>query len=364
LVRNAAFALALAAASSASAQEPAAGAALVLAPRLFPVFQAWDVRYPYAVRDRDRDRYLLYYSAGGVDSLSDAAWDFRPIGVATSEDGVHFQDPPDDAPAVAPGPYAEGQVIDAALRAAHFDSLWAFGAAVVADETGFRMWYTGWDGDDEPEPGGLSRQVGFRIGLATSSDGLRFTKQPGAAGAGAVLAPGPDAGDAKGVAQPAVLEDADGYRMWYEGFDGASHRIFLATSKDGLAWTKRGLALDVGGPGAADELGARNPVVIRRRGRLELWYQGVSRGAPRFHALRAVSDDGASWIKLPGEVALDAGAPLADDEERHVDSVLVRPDGSCLAFFARQSPLEVSLGEDLGSVRRESFRIFSELVDP
>ena len=43
------------------------------------------------------------------------------------------------------------------------------------------------------------------------------------------------------VVYPAILRDGDGYKMWYAGYDGPySYRIGYATSADGLAWTRQG----------------------------------------------------------------------------------------------------------------------------
>jgi hypothetical protein len=150
--------------------------------------------------------------------------------------------------------------------------------------------------------------------------------------------------------------------MWYEAFDGRQWRIAAGRSSDGRTWTREGVALEPGGAGAPDELGARDPVVVKRGGRWELWYQGRSRAAPLFHVLRARSDDGLRWTKLPGEVALHHDPPLRAEEAVHVDSVLVRPDGSCHVFFARQKTL--SRRAAWGEARTRSFHVYSEVVDP
>jgi hypothetical protein len=63
---------------------------------------------------------------------------------------------------------------------------------------------------------------------------------------------------------------------------------------------------------------------------------------------------------VPGEVRLGQGA--AAGQEIHVDSVLVRPDGSALVFFAHQTSSD--LGRRFGGVRRSSFRIFSASIPP
>jgi hypothetical protein len=350
--------------AAAAAQSPAPRATLIQSPRLFAVWQAWDVLFPYALRDERSGRYLLYYTGTGVDSLSEAAWDFWSTGLVTSDDGARWQDMDDYAPVLAPRSYREGQVVDPEERLSRFDSVFAFGAVVIKDSPGYRMWYTGWNGAERANGDAPAERVGFRIGSAESQDGRQWKKTPGEAGGGAVLSPGPGAEDAAGVGQPFVRRDGGGYSLWYEGFDGRTWRLFRATSRDGQRWAKQGVALDPGPPGSLDERGARNPVVIRRRDRFEMWYQGRSRGAPEFHVLRAQSPDGVQWTKLPGEVSFHVEPRPTGSEAIHVDSVLVEPDGSCVAFFAVQSPATVPLGEDLGGVRRLVFRIYSERVDP
>ncbi len=82
----------------------------------------------------------------------------------------------------------------------------------------YQMWYTGWDNNDN-----------FRIGYATSPDGLTWTKDS----ANPVLAPG-NAGewDAIMVAIPVVLFNDNLFKMWYGGFDGAIFQTGYATSND------------------------------------------------------------------------------------------------------------------------------------
>jgi hypothetical protein len=237
----------------------------------------------------------------------------------------------------------------------------AFGASALAEGSGFRLWYTGWSGAHQRVSPGIARESGYAIGLATSKDGAAWTRQPGAAGAGAVLAPGA-AGDpdAMGAGQPSVLADGDGLRMWYECFDGERWRICSAASADGVSWAKEGIALDVGAEGAADALGARNPVVVRRGAAFELWYQGQGRTAPHFRVFRATSPDGRAWTRRAGEVTLHPDAPVRGDEAIHVDSVLPLAGGASRVYFAKE--LSTARATPYGAVVNRRFHIYTEVV--
>jgi hypothetical protein len=109
---------------------------------------------------------------------------------------------------------------------------WDAGAAVlnsvVATPDGFLLWYEGY-----PEgPGAES------IGLATSADGISFTKD-----ADPVIPAGAcgTAPDAKAF-QPNVLTTNEGYLMVFGGQEEVDlpTRIFAATSADGRSWTCAG----------------------------------------------------------------------------------------------------------------------------
>lgn len=81
-----------------------------------------------------------------------------------------------------------------------------------------------------------------RIGLAESTDGLHFKKQPEP-----VFYPDNDAQKKYewegGCEDPRVVEDEKGiYYMTYTAFDGKTARMLIATSKDLQKWTKHGPA--------------------------------------------------------------------------------------------------------------------------
>src|SRR6185295_18686982 len=139
--------------------------------------------------------------------------------------------PDDYQPVLVPRRFHQGEVLDPAELTRSFDSLAAYAVTLIVEGTSSKLWYTGWNGDVEPLGEGRTRKVNFRIGQATSPDGISWTKQSGAAGAGAVLGPGSSGDpDDKGVAYPSVLKTPSEYRMWYEGYDGETWRIAWAAS--------------------------------------------------------------------------------------------------------------------------------------
>lgn len=130
-----------------------------------------------------------------------------------------------------------------------------------------------------------------KIGLATSTDGIAWTKSS----PNPILSPGPAGSwDSFEVRYPTVHFDGTTFRMWYWGKsspDSTSSQsaamIGLATSSDGVTWTKQanpvfGTAYGGSGyiPGA----------VIQNAGGFVMWY-----GSPFGDIGRATSTDGITW---------------------------------------------------------------------
>ncbi len=110
------------------------------------------------------------------------------------------------------------------------------------------------------------------------------------------------------ITSPCVLKLDDGsYVMWYNG-DGDDnlvyrHRIFRATSPDGIVWQKQGMVLDYGN--AYEEYGVLTPnVIIDDNGIYHMWYTGIgSNGGYRGYIHKAISyDNGITWQKLGMEL--------------------------------------------------------------
>ena len=155
-----------------------------------------------------------------------------------------------------------------------------------------------------------------------------------------------DSGD---VLNPSVVKFQGQYRNLYSGYDGKTWNTGVATSSDGIHWTKQGktmgpdagngsalvvdgkilywyqtgspvqIALDAkivlktGPRGSWDEIGVADPYVIERNGELYMYYLGMDR-ARRQRLGVARSHDGVAWEKLISNPIMELGAPGAFDE--------------------------------------------------
>jgi len=87
------------------------------------------------------------------------------------------------------------------------------------------------------------------------------------------------------------------YKRYFAIDDGGSRKIGLITSPDGVTWTWYGYVLQEGGPGDWDELGIQDPVALRYGpGTYLMVYRERSDSLLGV----AVSQDGLSWTKQPG----------------------------------------------------------------
>jgi len=170
------------------------------------------------------------------------------------------------------------------------------------------MWYQGNDGTN------------FRIGYATSDDGITWTKyfdNP-------VLNLGADgAWDDEVLGSPNVLLNNGIYQMWYHGSDGTNRRIGYATSTDGTTWIKHpdNPVLDLGVDDAWDNQQLVHPCVLLNNGIYKMLY----RGSGNNHRIGyAVSLDGIIWMKYAQNPVLDLGASGTwDDVHVSVSSFLL-----------------------------------------
>jgi hypothetical protein len=150
------------------------------------------------------------------------------------------------------------------------------------------------------------------IALATSPDGLTWTKQ------GTVMSSGgPASWERDEVSPNFILFEAGIYRLWYHGggyFMGGqgtrygNARVGYATSPDGVTWTKYSgnPVLDIGPAGAWDDEQVAEPRITKLATGYRLYYTGRSASTKRQSLGMATSTDGIIWTKDSRNPILDS----------------------------------------------------------
>ncbi|MFQ6615154.1 MAG: carboxypeptidase regulatory-like domain-containing protein [Fidelibacterota bacterium] len=182
-------------------------------------------------------------------------------------------------------------VVTVTFSTGSWDGFGVGSPSVIVDGSTYHMWY---DANDGTTP---------RIGHATSSDGVAWTEDAG----NPVLDLGTSGSwEDEAVNQPSVFFDGATYHMWYSGEDGSTGRIGYATSSDGVTWTKYAAnpVLDVGTPGAWDSLWVAAPIVVFDGSSYHMWYVGFGGNNGIGYA---TSDDGIIWTRYAGNPVLERG---------------------------------------------------------
>lgn len=226
----------------------------VIAPGNPGEFDGLFAEAPGVIRNED-GTYLLFYSANDGRSYR--------IALATSTDGVNFQ--------------KRGVVVDVGQNEKDWDSKSASDAGVAKIGDVHHLYYSGFS-FDKSQPKG--------IGLATSRDGITWTKQTVQAplfspdGVTDGMLRGPE-GD-EGTLQPFPRWNGKEVELYYANCPAPKTfpcHIYLATSKDGVSgWQKRGVVLQ-GGTEAYDSIGAIMPTIVEVPGsnRLEMFYGAIAK---------------------------------------------------------------------------------------
>lgn len=359
--------------SSTFAQEPLAlnTSYKILSPKFFPGWQAQHVASPFVFYDSAAGHYKMYYSGSSSTQVNESLWDQWVTGMVTSTNMLSWNYPDTYEPVLFARKLMEGEVISFHGGKNRFDAIAAVDVHILKEGPLYKAWYTGWDGSFMNKGDGTSEKIYHRIGYATSTDGQTWTKFPGNFD-GAIVATGdPGSADEYGAEDPYVIRENGLYRMWYSGFDGKKRNILYAISEDGINWKKNGVAIHAGSSGEPDEVSVRSPVVIKRRGVYELWYEGHATTFPRVHTLRAVSSDGVNWKKT-GEVTLHPSAPqpswpwtslsTTGMERTMLGNIIVYPDHSCQVFYATEFTGSRQL--TYGEITAPLSYIFTERINP
>jgi len=165
--------------------------------------------------------------------------------------------------------------------AGEFDDMHIFAPCVAYENGCYFMWYCG-------SQGKVADRV-FSLGLATSPDGVHFTKHPSS--------PVYAFGDGRhSILTPTLLRHPNGsvlredgkLRMWFASTDFPSanglHTLHETTSTDGLAWTP---------PSAPQLENIYAPSIIKENDTYLMWYTDVT--SDPWGVRHAQSTDGRHW---------------------------------------------------------------------
>jgi hypothetical protein len=155
------------------------------------------------------------------------------------------------------------------------------------------MWY-----------GAQASDGGDRIHVAVSRDGVTWRRHPRDDAPAAAL----ERGGSNHVNDPSVVRAGDRWRMYYTDAPTAENdRIWLAESASLTGFTRVREVLAPGAPGAWDAEKVGRPAVLLENGVYRMWYDGTANG--RRHVGLATSTDGVTFTRHPANpVFLDAGA--------------------------------------------------------
>ncbi|CAM9775234.1 unnamed protein product [Ectocarpus sp. 8 AP-2014] len=216
------------------------------------------------------------------------------IGVALSQDGLNW--------CRVEGEHPTGACVDVG-GSGEWDRLFVGWPVVINHmEKEFRMYYHALDPDTNK----------FRVGMATSQDGLAWEKK------GPVFDGGPEGSfDERGAGRRRIVMHKGVYHMVYEGVDkDGVHALGLATSKDGIKWERHSdqpiFERSPPGSGAWDAGGVSSPEIVETDGGMwYLYYSGSPEkkeggegdgggvlGKSAIGVAVAVGDDLTKWTRL------------------------------------------------------------------
>jgi predicted GH43/DUF377 family glycosyl hydrolase len=215
---------------------------------------------------RDGDEYKMYYT--GFDNVG-----ITRIGLATSIDGVTWQK------------YSGNPIL--APDSAGWDSRLIGWSDVLKKDSTYYIWYNG-------DSLGGSHWSG--IGLATSSDGVHWTKHPG----NPVFQGGGTGWDGFEVATPTVVFKDSLFYMVYQGLATPGPYSFgWAYSSDAIHWVRGGLSPIIVKTDSWENVTIGTSDVVSLGGKFYMWYSGLNGMTNHWQIGLATSVSGLTGILGP-----------------------------------------------------------------
>lgn len=217
-----------------------------------------------------------------------------------------------------------------------FDEFGTYPVSVIADGCQLRAYYAGWTRCE-------SVPFNVAIGMATSSDGgATFTK----AGTGPVLSYTPD--EPFVLSGPKIRRFGDTWYLWYiagrkwklvDGRAEPVYKIRMATSPDGIAWTRQNRDL-VDSRVEEDEAQA-SPDVFHANGKYHMFfcyrYSGGYRGKEFGYRIGyASSTDLLNWVRDDAKAGIDVSDSGWDDEMISYPHVFEVDGNTYMAYLGNQ----------------------------
>ncbi len=189
-----------------------------------------------------------------------------------------------------------------------------FDVALLREEDRYRMWF--------------SWRPRKSLARVESADGIHWSDPL------IVLGPNPSTDWEADVNRPAVLKRSDGYHLWYTGQAKNRSWIGYATSPDGVAWTRRSQRPVLSADAAWEKVAVMCPHVAweEERGEFRMWYSGGDPYEPDAIGL-ATSRDGLHWTKHPDNPVFRSDPRLAWERHKVTAAQVVRRDGWYYLFY-------------------------------
>lgn len=188
---------------------------------------------------------------------------------------------------------------------------------------------------------GLNGSTG-NIGLATSLDGMHWTKLSN----NPVISSFNVESKQVGVDAPTVIRNEHGYEMWFQGIvyypDYIDYRVYRAESSDGYSWSVDTDTVGFKPDSGWGSTGITNPTVIKNESGYKMWFSSSDTG--RWALGLATSNDGKTWIPYPDNPVL-----VADQSWEGIDAdgpSVVYDSSTYLVYYHGSGDLSYAISED------------------